>query len=588
MRIKSYLQNKLVLLIGLFGFINNISSQTTTIKLSDKLTQLEKRHNIHFSYNHSFFDTILLDKDFECKTVSECINIVQKQLPIKIERQNEGSNYIITPIRKDLSFQLIDNDTDEIIPAIEYQINDQPKQHILIEKGFFTIKNVFLLDKVHISSIFYKPLHLKAKDLLNNKKIRFTKQQFHLDEVIVNSYLTTGIDSKIADHSLLVKTEELGLLAGETDGDIFNVLKNIPGIHSPSGKPGNLNFRGNTFDQNLLQVDDIPIYHSGHFFGALSPYNTSVITNVEIQRNTLPVKWGGRVGGLINMTTSNKIPEKTKYEFTANTIFAGAAIKAKIIEDKLSLIVAGRTSYPSFQIPKLEAISNLIFQGSRLESVANEINNSSDFDIGFSDVNAKLNYKFNENHSFTVSFIDIKNDLFAEIKDDDNEETDFRELELDNWGITAKWKAQFSDKFNTELRFSKSNMNLVSLSEGFVLDERSSLQKYDNTISDMRLISEFNYIYNPNLLFEAGYTLTKHKLISNEEEQENNIDSKREQSAIVHSMYLSLQKNWNDKLTVDFGFHNNYYSPTNTFYVNPRFSTSYAVNNKLYWSQIRV
>ena len=82
--------------------------------------------------------------------------------------------------------------------------------------------------------------------------------------------------------------QTLGLLAGETDGDIFNVLNNIPGIHSPSGKSGNLNFRGSTYDQNLIQIDDIPIYHSGHFLGAISPYNSSVISKAII-RNVLRI-----------------------------------------------------------------------------------------------------------------------------------------------------------------------------------------------------------------------------------------------------------------------------------------------------------
>lgn len=572
----------------IFGFLfwihtiqNTVSQSNIPIKLSDKLTQLEEKFKVSFSYNHSFFDSILLENDFDCESISVCLEMIQEQVPISF-KNNNGNNYMLIPKRATISFKVIDNETNENISALEYQINAKSRQGIIAENGVFTLENVFPLDSITLHSYFYKPVTLLAKDLQENQNIVLKNRQFSLNEVVLSGYLTKGIKSKVSDHSLQINTESLGLLAGETDGDIFNVLNNIPGVHTPSGKAGNLNFRGNTYDQNLVQIDDIPIYHSGHFLGAISPYNTSIITNVEVQRNMLPVKWGGRVGGLINMTTYDEIPDSTSYEVLANTLFAGATIKSKLIEDKLSLLVTFRSSYPGFRSPKLEAISTLIFQGSRLESIADEINNADNFDFGFVDMNAKLNYKINDKHSTTLSFINIQNNLSAEIKSDNTNETDFRELELDNWGITAKWKANFSEKLATEFRFSKSTMNLNSISEGFILTERSSLEKYDNTISDTRFITEAVYNFNPDLTLEAGYTLTNHELSSDEIEQENSIDSKRAQKGIVHSSYASLEKNWNNNLTMNIGFHNNYYAPLKKFYVNPRFLLNYAFDKHFY------
>ncbi len=563
-----------------FGQKNNVS------KLSDKLIALEKKFKVSFSYNHTVFDAIFLKEDFSCETIKECIQKIQEQVPITF-KNNSTNSYLILPNRKNINLKV--SDAEEVLKdifSLEYQVNNQPKQKVYIKNGTFMLPNIFPLDSIHIHANTYQSIHIKAEDLLKINRLDFSKKIFQLNEVVINSYLIQGINSKISDQSLQINTASLGLLAGETDGDIFNVLKNIPGIHTPSGKPGNLNLRGNTFDQNLLQIDDIPIYHSGHFLGAISPYNPSAISNIEVQRNALPAKWGGSVGGLINMTTYNKIPEDTSYELSTNMLFAGATVKTKLIEDKLALLVAARYSYPSFRSPKLEAISNLIFQGSKLESVASEVNSSSDFNIGFSDINAKLNYKINDKHTTTLSFINIQNNLAAEIEDSENDLVDFRDLELDNWGITAKWKAKFSDKLKTELRVSKSNMNLVSVSEGFLQTERSNLEKYDNTISDTQLITEFVYNYQPDLLFEGGYTLTEHKLISNELEENNdsdtNFDDKRDENAIVHSAFLSLQKNWNDRLTVNLGVRNNYYSPLKELYVNPRLSASYAINNRLF------
>ncbi|WP_075341761.1 TonB-dependent receptor plug domain-containing protein [Tenacibaculum agarivorans] len=569
---------KLLFLIYWLCTINTLFAQKgNRITLSDKLNQIEKKFKVNLSYNHTFFNTIFLESDFNCTTISECITIIEEKIPVKFEKND--TNYLIIPLRKDFSFTIVENDTNEPITSLVYQIQDKPKQNLTLSNEVFTLKNIFPLDSIHLESYFHKTIHIQAKDLEKNSLLKFYTKQFRLNEIVLTNYLTKGIDSKISDHSIQIKTKNLGLLAGETDGDIFNVISNIPGIHSPSGKSGNLNFRGNTYDQNLVQIDDIPIYHSGHFLGAISPYNAAVIDNIEIQRNMLPVKFGGRVGGLINMKTKNKIPHKNSYEIIANTLFAGLSINTKLLEDKLSLLAAYRTSYPGINSPKLETISTLIFQGSRIETVVGSTN----LDTGFSDMNVALNYKINERHSTTVSFINIENDLFAEVREVQNpNQTDFIDLDLDNWGITGKWKAQFSDKLSTELRFSKSNMRINNISEGFARDQRFSFLKYENIISDTRFIAEATYSFNPNTILEGGYNVINHELTSNEMEQENNLDLRRDQKATIHSTYLSFQKNWNDKLNINFGFHNNYYTPSGDFYVNPRLTASYAIHKRLY------
>ncbi|MCG1036823.1 TonB-dependent receptor plug domain-containing protein [Polaribacter sargassicola] len=574
---------RLVILIACLVTINFCRAQTQKkIKFSEKITQLEKEYNVHFSYNHTLLNTVSLDNNLNCKTIFSCLKSIQNRVPIYIKTQ-DSLNYMVIPKRININFKAIEKDTKESILTLEYQINNSKKQSILAEDKVFKLETIFPLDSIHIYSSFHKTIHIQAQDLSAIKTLKFYKEQIHLDQIILTSYLTQGIDAKLSDHSLQINPQTLGLLAGETDGDIFNVLQSIPGIHSPSGKSGNLNFRGNTYDQNLIQIDDIPIYHSGHFLGAISPYNSSVITNINVQRNMLPAKFGGRVGGLIDIKTSNKIQDSTRYEMSLNTLFAAATVKTKLIKDKLSLIAAFRTSYPNFKTPKLEAISELIFQGSRLENIADQVNDTENFSIGFLDMNVKLNYKINKKHAASLSFINIKNDLSAEVESsDNNNQTDFRDLELDNWGITGKWEANFSEKWITELRISRSKMNLISESQGFLLDERNSLQKYDNTILDTRFITEAIYKHSSNLLFKTGYTLTEHSLISNEVELENSIDSERKQSAVVHSAYFSLQKNWKDKLILNLGFHNNYYTPKKKFHINPRLSASYAVNKNLY------
>ncbi|MEP2059651.1 MAG: TonB-dependent receptor plug domain-containing protein, partial [Maribacter litoralis] len=582
-RTRSTIVQYLILLFMCFFYSHESYSQNQSAqKLVDRLETLQNTYGVAFTYNNSLLDQVLLPANFNCDNLSNCIAAIKENAPINFLENGPGS-FMVVPIRKDVTFTVVDKDTGESIGDITVQVKKGEERFLYPIKSTYTVKNLFPLDSVHIRSAFYNTLHVKASELLNlNTPLRLEHAMIHLNEVQITDYLTRGVNTKISDNTFQINMESLGLLAGETDGDVFNVVKNIPGVHTPSGKPGNLNFRGSTFDQSLIEIDDIPIYHNGHFYGAIAPYNPTTVSNIEIQRNTLAAKWGGRVGGLIHMTTKNKVPDSTSYTVQANMVYAGATVEIPVVKDKLAFYVAGRSNYPGINSPKLTAFSNLNFQGSRLEDVADEVN-SDNFEVGFYDINSKLVYDINENHKATVSYINIQNRLSATLEDfEDKDNKDFRDLYLDNWGMTIKWEGTFSDRLSAQARLSKSSLYIDNKSEGFSAEERSSFEKYSNTINDTRFISEVQLQINEFTALETGYTLTDYSLRFDERNDEESIDSGRNQDALNHSMFASINKNWNDKVTANFGLHSDYYGPNKKLYADPRVSINVRTSDALF------
>ena len=559
-------------------FLNFTPIWCQNIELSDYLKTLEDQYNIYFSYNHTFFENTRVKNVDDCMSLENCISHLLNVLPITIQKQ-DPHHFIIIPKRENLSIKLAQEDPQEELQYIEYQINQSHKQSVFLDKGILEISNTYALDSITFTSDLLETQQYLIQDLKEKEFISFTQKTIELNKMFLKSYLGKGIDAKLIDHSISIQPKNLGLLAGETDGDLFQVIKNIPGIQTPSGKPGNLNFRGNTIDQSLIQIDDIPVYHSGHFLGALSPYNATVIKQIDVHRNALPTPYGGRVGGVISMTTNDEITNKTTTQIALNTIYAGATIETTLIDQKLSLSIASRHSYPEIKSPKLEAISNLIFQGSRIESIADQVNTKNGFEFGFSDLNAKLNYQINSKHFTSLSFINIQNNLFASIEDEN--EVNFRDLELDNWGITAKWKAHYTDQFSTQIKWIKSNFNLYSISEGFVMDQQDRKELFDNTISDTKLLSEITYKINSTHSINAGIHLTQHQ-ITNKAQDLENLDSNQQQSALVFSQFINWEYLSKDQLSIHLGLHHHYYQPLKKFFLNPRFFGTYHLNNNLY------
>lgn len=568
----------------------NGQSQKEKITLKDWLSILKARYEVSFSYNNKLLDKLEIPAYNDCSTLQSCLNYLQQQTPIKFDKA-DADNFLILPIRKTARFEVIEENKESII-AITATINSQQELYLLPQEGKYTLENVFPTDTVTIRSRFFLPYRVAASELLtNNAKVTLLPSTTYLSEVVVKDYLTSGVDSRLNDHSLQINMNNLGLLAGESDGDILTVLKNIPGVRTPDGKPGSLNFRGSTFDQTLIYLDEIPIYHTGHFFGTISPYNPIAIDKVDIYRGTLPAKWGGRVGGLINMKTDNPLSDSVSGSIALNTIYAGAKIKAPIIDDKLGIFFAFRTSYPYNDLPpKLQAFSDLNFQGSRIDPffIDGNIITLDRLNVRFRDMNGKVAFRPNSRHEFSLSFVNIVNRFGAELNSNGrNEISQIQQLDLDNWGITGKWKAHVTNKTDLSIGASTSSLKIFDQNdevENGVLDSTIISR---NNLDDNRLFIEGDIKVNNHLKFNTGYTLTNHQIEFNpltkqNGNQTNDSRVRNSQKATIHAFHLSATQNWGSKLIMNLGIHSDYYDLSDEIFVDPRVSLSYRASDFIY------
>lgn len=581
----NYLKHTICLFFCLlYGFvtIDGLQAQQSEskIKLTDYLEVLETRFNTSFSYNSNLLKSFKISKQTSCKTLNECLDNLACKIPFKFQQSN--NTYLILPIRFNIEFKVVDNKTQETINDLRIQVNKKPVKSIYAESSIFNLKNIFELDSIYINASNYKELRIQGKDLRKlSKPLQLFYNEIDLKEVVITSYLTKGINAKINDHSFKISMESLGILSGETDGDIFNLLKNIPGINAPDGKPGNLNFRGSPFDQNLIQIDGINIYNQGHFLGTVSPYNPLAVSDITVLRNSLPSNYGERVGGLLKMETSNKVPDSTSYKVIANTLYSGVLIKTPIVKNKLGVIVSARTSYPNLGAPKLEAYSELNFQGTGVGNIASDINTSDgNFNTNFYDFNAKLIYDINQNQKATFSFIAIQDDLSI-LQSDENKALVFQqEYGLNNWGITGKIKSKIANNISSEINVSKSSFKLNSFENKFDDANDRGQQDRTNSIEDFSLSADLTYNFNKSLQLEAGYQLMNHQLRFRDYFANTDDFINRDLSAIIHSFFINTQKTWNNNLIVNLGLHSDYYKPLQSFYIDPRVSISYLLNHK--------
>ncbi|MEZ4982468.1 MAG: Plug domain-containing protein [Saprospiraceae bacterium] len=63
----------------------------------------------------------------------------------------------------------------------------------------------------------------------------------------------------------------------------------LPGIlHSGDNGMGGLHSRGGDTDQNLVLLDGVPVYNSGHIFHLFSIFNNEIVQNTRVLKGGFP------------------------------------------------------------------------------------------------------------------------------------------------------------------------------------------------------------------------------------------------------------------------------------------------------------
>lgn len=545
----------------------------------ESIKHYESNLDAKFSYDPVVFSEI--DQEFETnQSLPQFITSVESQLPINVQKVGENY-YTLSLVESTYSLSLSDSlDSNAIEPPLFFLINSIPVD-IKSEVGKATFQyKPDLKDTLIAYAPGYKKKVISVNQLLNSKflDIPLMTQTYLLNDVVIEDYITKGINLDPVSQKISIDVKDLPLLPGETDGDIFASLAVLPGITTPDGRPGNLFIRGTSPDQSLILFDNIPMYHRGHYFGTISPYNPKTVNNVEVFRSGYHPRMGGRVGGAVFINSEQEVNNDAQYGIGANTLYAMAYAKTPLANNKIGLVVGARHSYPpSIHSPKLDAITESVFAATGIAD--DEGNIGTDVKVKFQDYHAKLIFKPNEKHKITVSGIYSDSDLSYELiqagPQGGNENIDF-----ENYGVNTAWDFDINKEWsgsitNTLGRYTYFTETLVPMGE----------QKTENSIQDYNARLELSQTNHQSHQIQLGvdYQLQSSALdYSNITSQvtNRNIESViRNESVDAHTVSPFANMHWFGKKTsLQFGLRGSYYSPIQFFYLSPRISANYSVN----------
>jgi hypothetical protein len=402
--------------------------------------------------------------------------------------------------------------------------------------GFYSITAPTGKYKVSVSYIGYKTQILSLDfDKNKNVDVELKEDERVLDEIVVS---TKREDDNVKTTEMSVNKVEMKTikkmpaLLGEVD--VIRSIQFLPGVSSVGEGSSGFNVRGGAIDQNLVLLDEAPVYNASHLFGFFSVFNPDIVKDVKLIKGGIPAAYGGRVSSILDVRMKEGNSKKAEFSGGLGTIFSRFAYERPFAKEKGSFVVALRRSYIDILA---KPFLNADLKGSRFY---------------FYDFTAKANYKINDKNTVYLSGY-FGRDVFG---------ADFGF----NWGnstSTFRWNHVFNNKLFLNTTVFYSNYD-YSLDSDLKKENNQDSFSWQSNIVNYSIKPDFNwYANNKNTISFGGQIIYysfnpgQATAVSGGESRSIGLPNKY---AVESALYIGNEQKVSEKVTLNYGLRYSNYS----------------------------
>jgi hypothetical protein len=399
------------------------------------------------------------------------------------------------------------------------------------EYGFYSLTLPKGQDTIVFSFVGYKTV-IKPVNLTSNLTVsaEIGEEGKELEEVVISSERE---DKNIKSMEMSVakldikQIQKMPALLGEVD--VIKSIQLLPGVTTVGEGASGFNVRGGNIDQNLVLMDEAPVYNSSHLFGFFSIFNPDAVKDVKLLKGGIPAQYGGRASSVLDIRMKEGNSKKMEVNGGIGTVFTRASIEAPILKDKASFIIAGRRSYIDALVKPFVKSTNVLKKS----------------DFYFYDLTAKFNWRINDKNTLFASGY-TGNDVFGS--------TAFKF----NWGnttATIRWNRIFNSKLFMNLTAFYSNYKYEL---GFKSEGSSQKFEWTSNIINYSVKPDFTYYLNSKntIRFGAQSILFTFKpanaVITSQEGAVSNI-SLDKKYGVENAIYIDNEQKITNRFTIQYG-----------------------------------
>ena len=319
------------------------------------------------------------------------------------------------------------------------------------------------------------------------------------------------------------ETKTIPVILGERD--IIKTLQLLPGVKSSSEGTSGFFVRGGSADQNMILLDEAPVYNATHLLGFFSTFNSDAIKNVTLYKSGMPAQYGGRLSSVMDVKMNDGNNQKLGVSGGIGMIAARLNIEGPIQKGKSSFLISARRTYLD---PFLKLSSDTSIKKIKLY---------------FYDINAKANYILGDKDRLFISGY-LGRDVLRSDK--------LSGLDWGNVTSTLRWNHVFNSKLfsNTSVIFSNYDYTIQSR------EEQNALSLFSQ-IRDWNFKEDIQWFANEKNTVNFGLNAIYHTIKPGEVRAEGNTgfipQDLQNRYSLENSAYVSNTWKANDAFSLTYG-----------------------------------
>jgi hypothetical protein len=317
--------------------------------------------------------------------------------------------------------------------------------------------------------------------------------------------------------------KNIPVLFGEKD--ILKTIQLLPGIKAAGDGNSGFYVRGGAADQNLILLDEATVYNASHLLGFFSTFNSDAIKDVTVYKGGMPSEYGGRLASVVDVKMNDGNNQHFGGSGGIGLISSRINLEGPIVKDEGSYTVSARRTYAD------------LFLKLSHDSTVNRNK------LYFYDLNAKANYKFNDNNRVYLSGYFGRDVLsFADVFG----------IQWGNSTATARWNHIFNRRLFSNTSLIYSNYNYV-----ININQNNDNLNLVSIIRDLSLKEDLQYYIDPNNTLKFGFDIIHHTfspgvLNASENSSFNSLDLPKKYD-LESAAYLSHEWSPGEKWHLNYG-----------------------------------
>ena len=461
-----------------------ITIQESRIRVGALLQEITRQSGINFSYNPRSIDPdqqvafyvrdASLEETLEelASTIPVTYRIVENQIVLR-RRQDEEDMNQHEPEYYTINGFINDQSSGESLIGATVFAHGTPHGTSTNGFGYYSLRLPEGRHKLEYGYLGFTS-EVAEIDLKKNEKkdIGLRNIPFELPDVIIELPIKEILEKKHIS-KLELKPEELENMpefGGESG--LIRGLQSLPGMKTHSDGSAFFFVRGGEKDQNLIIIDDAPIYNPAHLFGFYSLVIPDFTRSISIYKNDIPVNLGDRLSSIIDIRTKDGNLNKLEFSGALNPLLNRFSLEGPIVKEKSSFFTSFRRS--NFQ---------WIYE-----------QNNPNAELYFADFNFKWNYKINAKNRLFFTVISSA-DVLSNASDVSSNPAG---IEWRNFAATFRWNVILSPKLFA---------NTILYTGNYQYKLSSTEDVWHSGIGKLSLKSDFTYYNNPNFTTKTGFEL---------------------------------------------------------------------------------